>query len=399
MSQLELPGIITYRDGSWEIINLNPKKIRGDISKNYPLGNPMHGFTLAIQNDFHARKQNLETNLQSELNQIDNTHPPLANVTPDAWLSRTLNIVNELLFKKNKELQQQLKIIKTAKLYAKLEATYNAMILNDQIASLQNRQTKLYAEVDRRQAEAIAVQQAAEAARRIEEARQQAQERARLAAIAEAKRIAEEKDRIAKEQEEARQIDEHKRAVAFVADANKYIFEKYGANLHQVVMDLQKDIAGKKIRNYNEAMETFEKVRSNPHANLGPRDTRAIVEALNALDKATYMDNVNRLAKGFGVAGKMVQAHSVVDKTITGFKDGNWKPLMLELESIGVGMGAVAALAALVSMLNPGFAASAMGIIAVGLIIALIAALLDAKNVEKINNLILDQFAKWTDPQ
>lgn len=78
MSQLELPGIITYRDGSWEIINLNPKKIRGDISKNYPLGNPMHGFTLAIQNDFRARKRNLETNLQSELNQIDNTHPPLA---------------------------------------------------------------------------------------------------------------------------------------------------------------------------------------------------------------------------------------------------------------------------------------------------------------------------------
>ena len=77
MSQMVLPGIITYRDGSWEIINLNPKKIRGDISKNYPLGNPMHGFTLAIQNDFHARKQNLETNLQSELNQVDNAHPPL----------------------------------------------------------------------------------------------------------------------------------------------------------------------------------------------------------------------------------------------------------------------------------------------------------------------------------
>ncbi|WP_336354611.1 colicin-like pore-forming protein [Pseudomonas granadensis] len=396
MPQLELPGIITYGDGSWEIINLNPNKIRGDIRKNYPLGNPMHGFTLAIQNDFHARKQNLETNLQSELNQTDNTHPPLANVTPDAWLSRTLNIVNELLFRKNNELQEQLKIVKNAKPYAKLEATYNAMILNDQIASLQNRQTKLYAEVERRQAEAIAVQQAADAARQIEQARQQAQEQARLAAIAEATRIADEKARI-EEEEQSRQIDEHKRAVAFVADANQYIFEKYGANLHQVVMDLQKDITGKKIRNYNEAMQTFEKVRSNPHAKLSPQDTRAVVEALNALDKATYMDHVNRLAKGFGVAGKMVQAHSVVDKTVTGFKDGNWKPLMLELESIAVGMGAGAALAALVPMINPGVAASAIGIIAVGLIIALIASLLDAKNVEKINDLILDQFAKWTD--
>ncbi|MBX9409555.1 hypothetical protein K5E40_28265 [Pseudomonas baetica] len=56
MSQLKLPGMIIYGDDSWEIINLNPDKIRGDIRKNYPLGNPMHGFTLALQNDYHARQ-------------------------------------------------------------------------------------------------------------------------------------------------------------------------------------------------------------------------------------------------------------------------------------------------------------------------------------------------------
>ncbi|AVX88993.1 colicin-like pore-forming protein [Pseudomonas sp. VE 196-7] len=391
MSQLELPGIITYADGTWEIINLNPNTIRGDIRRNYPLGNPMHGFTLALQNDYNTRKQNLEANLQSELNIKESSYPPLTAITPDSWLSRATNIVNELLFQKNAELQQQLKTVNTAKLYAKLEATYNAMILTDQIASLQSRQTQLYAETNRRQAEALALQQAAEAARRIEEARRQAQEQARLAALAEAQRIAEENARLAAA-EEARQIDEHKRAVAFVADANKYILEKYGANLHQVVMDLQKDISGKKIRSYTEAMQTFEKVRTNPNARLSPQDTRAVVDALNALDKATYTDSVNRLAKGFGVTGKIVQVHSVIEKTAIGFQEGNWKPLMLELESIAAGMGAGALLAVTAAYFFPALVTTVPGIAVVGLLIALAAAFLSADNVEKINTLILDQF-------
>ncbi|MGU9850022.1 colicin-like pore-forming protein [Pseudomonas koreensis] len=52
MRQLDLPATIFYGDGSWEIINLNSGNIRGDILKNYPLGNPMHGLTLAIESDY-----------------------------------------------------------------------------------------------------------------------------------------------------------------------------------------------------------------------------------------------------------------------------------------------------------------------------------------------------------
>ncbi|WP_155953501.1 hypothetical protein [Pseudomonas sp. URIL14HWK12:I6] len=52
MRKLELPTTIIYGDGPWEIINLNPGSIRGDILKNYPLGNPMHGLTLAIESDY-----------------------------------------------------------------------------------------------------------------------------------------------------------------------------------------------------------------------------------------------------------------------------------------------------------------------------------------------------------
>ncbi|MDX9674309.1 MULTISPECIES: colicin-like pore-forming protein [unclassified Pseudomonas] len=389
MRQLELPATIFYGDGTWEIVNLSPKTIRGDILKNYPLGNPMHGFTLAIESDYLARKHNLEHGLQTELNLIDSRHPPLTNPTPDTWLNKATNIVNELLFQKNAELQQKLRDVQTARQHSKLQATYDAMLLNEQIANLQNRQTKLYAEIARRQAEALAQQQAAEAARQAEEA--QRREHVHQAALAEAKRLQEEKNRIAAEAE-AKRIDDYKRAVAYVADANKYILEKYGANLHQVVMDLQKDVSGKKIRSYNDALQTFEQVRTNPRARLSAQDTRAVVDALNALDKATYADNVNRLAKGFGVTGKIVQAHSVIDKTVVGFREGNWKPLMLELESIAAGMGAGALLAVIAAYSFPALAITVPGIVVVGLLIALAAAYLSADNVEKINTLILDQF-------
>lgn len=391
MSQLEIPGIITYGDGTWEIIDLNPNKIRGDIRRNYPLGNPMHGFTLATHNEYIERKQNLEPHLQTELDVIERRHPPLQTNTPDEWLQRATNIVNELLFQKNSELQQQLKNVKSTNQHAKLEATYNAMILNDQIASLQGKQTSLYGEIARRDAEAIAQQLAAEAARRTEEARRHAEEQARIAALAEAQRIADEKASAAAA-EEALRIDDYKRGVAFVADANKHILEKYGANLHQVVLDLQRDVSGKKIRSYSEALQTFEKIRTNPNIRLSPQDTRAVVDALNALDQATFTDNVNRLAKGFGVTGRIVQAHSVIAKAVIGFEDGNWKPLLLEFESIAAGAGVGAALAAVAAMISVPFAASATGIVVVGVMVAAAAAYLNADSVDRINTMILEQF-------
>ncbi|MCU0120811.1 colicin-like pore-forming protein [Pseudomonas sp. B2M1-30] len=381
MPEDNFPGIITYGDGSWEIYPLNPGRLRDDIRKNYPLGNPMHGFTLAIENDYLTRTQNLEQDLQIELNAAESTSPPFTTSSPEAWLNRAINVVNELLFQKNANLQKQLRTAQESKQHAKLQATYDSIISQKQIASLQDRQTRLYAEVARRQAEALALQQAAEAQR-------QAQEQARLAALAEAKRLDDEKAAAA---EKARQLDDYKRSVAYVADANKYILEKYGANLHQVVTDLQKDISGKKIRSYSEAMQTFEQVRTNPNARLSPQDTRAVVDALNALDKATYMDNVNRLAKGFGVTGKIVQAHSVIEKTVIGFRDGDWKPLMLELESIAAGMGAGAILAGVIAMHAQAFAVSIPGIVIVGLLVAAVASYLDAKKVERINIILLDQ--------
>jgi len=369
MRQMDLPALHIHSNGTWTV-DL-PRQKHRNILANYPLGDPMYGFIQAINNDFTERKNNLESALQAEIELVNDSYPPLQKITPDTWLSRASDVVNELLLRKNTELQKEIEIIQNHGGYDQLQASYNSVILRDQIASLNERLAKLNVEIGRRQAEAT--RQAADQA---------------SAALAESRRIAEQEARRLAEA----QIDEYKRGLSFVADVNKYILEQYGEITHQVGKDLQSGISGKKIRNYTEAMQTFEKVRSNPNARLNAKDTQAVVEALNALNKSTYSENLNRLAKGFGVTGRIVQAHSVVEKAIIGFQEGNWKPLMLELESIAAGAGAGALLAAVLALFYPAVAASALGIVAVALLTATISSILDANQVDIINNAILNEF-------
>ncbi|MEN3024227.1 pyocin killing protein, partial [Pseudomonas aeruginosa] len=72
---------------------------------------------------------------------------------------------------KRPKLDYELGIVKNSASFDKLQASYNTIILNDQINSLQERLNKLNAETDRRRAEAEAQRQAeADAKRKAEEA-------------------------------------------------------------------------------------------------------------------------------------------------------------------------------------------------------------------------------------
>jgi len=179
-------------------------------------------------------------------------------------------------------------------------------------------------------------------------------------------------------------------AVSFVSTANEHMLQKYGANLSKVAQDMQAEISGKKIRSYAEAMATFEKVSANPRMKLNALDTQAVVDALNALDKATFADNITRLGKAFGVVGKVVQAEAIREKTVSGFQTGDWKPLMLELEAMAVGTGAGILVATSMAFFFPVFASAAAGVVVVALMMAATAAYFDAAKVDEINNMILN---------
>ncbi|MHC8315474.1 colicin-like pore-forming protein [Pseudomonas sp. LB3P31] len=290
-------------------------------------------------------------------------------------------------------------------------AAYNSKLLSEGIGLLNNQSAALKLELTTIQAriaaEAEAQRLAAEAAELARlsaavEAQRVADEQARIAAKVEAQRVAEEQARIAAEIEAQRVADEqariageakaYKDAVSFLADINKSILAKYGENMSKVALGLQENISGKKVRSYADAMKTFEKVRINPNIKLNVRDTQAIASALQALDRATLADNVTRLGKAFGVVGKIIQLNAVLDKTILGVERGDWKPLGLELESIGLGIGAGALLAVGMALFFPIFAASAAGVVMVAILMAIMAAYLDAQKVDEINTSILKVF-------
>lgn len=160
--------------------------------------------------------------------------------------------------------------------------------------------------------------------------------------------------------------------------------------MSKIALDFQSNISGKKIRNFNDAMAAFEKVRANPRTKLGVKDTKAVVDALNALDKATFADNVSRLGKAFGVVGKISQANSIREAAVTGFQTGDWKPLMLELEAMAASAGAAALVAVILGLLFPFWVTTSFGLVVVAVLMASVASLFDANSVDKINDLILN---------
>ena len=232
----------------------------------------------------------------------------------------------------------------------------------------------------------------------VAEAKRVADEQARIAAHAAAQQVAAEQARIVAEAEALRFAAEaqakeaaYKNALSFLADTNKHILEKYGANLAKTAQDLQANILGKKIRSYSEALATFEKVSTNPRLKLNSKDTRAVVDALNALDKAGFADNVNRLGRAFGVLGKIVQAEAIREKTILGLETGDWKPLGLEVEAIAFGTLAASAAGALAAVFFASIALSpilSVSLVALGM--ASIASFFDANRVDEINGYFLN---------
>ncbi|AZF60238.1 colicin-like pore-forming protein [Pseudomonas sp. R11-23-07] len=184
------------------------------------------------------------------------------------------------------------------------------------------------------------------------------------------------------------EVDAYKDATAFVSSVNADVLKKYGAHVDQVSRDIQSGISGKRVRSYAQALATFEKVNASPGLKLNTQDRQAVVNALNALDKATLADNIKRLGRAFGVTGTIVQVDTVREKAISGYQAGDWKPLMLELEAMAVGkLAAVAAGAVLASILALVSAPATFAVPAVAVLIAIVSALVDADAADKLNNL------------
>ncbi|MGS0629952.1 MULTISPECIES: colicin-like pore-forming protein [Photorhabdus] len=193
-----------------------------------------------------------------------------------------------------------------------------------------------------------------------------------------------------KEAERKKKSDEEinaiKNAVSYMSGVNKTIAEQYGDKVAKIAKEMQGEVKGKKIRNYQQALEVFEKTKNNLNKKVNAKDRAAIKKALETLDKHTLANNLKQMGKAFGIVGYSVQAINVYEKTKLGFETGNWSPLFLELESIAAGYGASALVGVALSM--SGIAAPSVLFFA--LLGATASYYLSADNMGKINNFIVE---------
>lgn len=183
----------------------------------------------------------------------------------------------------------------------------------------------------------------------------------------------------------------------FIVSSGQEISKTLGAKYQGVANTIAADIKnfqGKKIRNIDQAMASLNKVLSNPGMKINAGDKTALLNAWNHLNATDMAFKMAFLGKAFFASDIVMKIEKARQKVIEGLNTGNWKGLMLEVESwvlsgmgAGIAMGILASLAPAVAALT-GIPLTAVTIIGI-LIVSILASLIDDKLVDKINNEVI----------
>lgn len=195
-----------------------------------------------------------------------------------------------------------------------------------------------------------------------------------VSAIASTPQIAEEK----RKQDELKAT---KDAINFTTEFLKSVSEKYGAKAEQLAREMAGQAKGKKIRNVEEALKTYEKYRADINKKINAKDRAAIAAALESVKLSDISSNLNRFSRGLGYAGKFTSLADWITEFGKAVRTENWRPLFVKTETIIAGNAATALVALVFSILT----GSALGIIGYGLLMAVTGALIDESLVEKAN--------------
>ncbi|MDD2033203.1 colicin-like pore-forming protein [Pseudomonas sp. 39167] len=265
-------------------------------------------------------------------------------------------------------------------------AAYNVKVLTEEIRIL-TAKTKTFATK-------IAVAQAAEEkakaeAKRLaeEKAKAEAKRLAEEKAKAEAKRLAEEKAKAEAEakrlaEEKAKADDELKDAIKFTADFYKDISERFGTQMSTLAQQMSEDAKGKVLRSADEALRAFDQYKDNLNKKFNVTDRTAIANALESLDRSELAKNLNIFGKAFGYVGKAIDAMDLLVEIKKGYETGDWNSTVLKVETLFAGAAATGLIAFAfgLSVTTP------MGIVAFGLIMALVSAFINDARVKMYND-------------
>lgn len=110
--------------------------------------------------------------------------------------------------------------------------------------------------------------------------------------------------KIAEEKRKQDELKATKDAINFTTEFLKSVSEKYGAKAEQLAREMAGQAKGKKIRNVEEALKTYEKYRADINKKINAKDRAAIAAALESVKLSDISSNLNRFSRGLGYAGK-----------------------------------------------------------------------------------------------
>ena len=171
--------------------------------------------------------------------------------------------------------------------------------------------------------------------------------------------------------------------------------EKIGAFLGEKFKSLYREIAGditnfqgKRIRNYDQAIESLNKVLSNPGLKVSAADRKALANAWRSMNAHSMAENLKNISRAFKTTDILSKAEKVRTLSIEGYETGNWSPLVLEVESwVLSGIISSIALAILTTILGSVISSTALALLGIT-VASLISLIIDARRTEQINNLI-----------
>ncbi|MCE9871475.1 colicin-like pore-forming protein [Hafnia alvei] len=175
-----------------------------------------------------------------------------------------------------------------------------------------------------------------------------------------------------------------KDAVKFTADFYKEVFKVYGEKAEKLAKLLADQAKGKKIRNVEDALKSYEKHKANINKKINAKDREAIAKALESMDVGKAAKNIAKFSKGLGWVGPAIDITDWFTELYKAVKTDNWRSLYVKTETIAVGLAAthVTALAFSAVLGGP------IGILGYGLIMAGVGALVNETIVDEANKFI-----------
>lgn len=170
-----------------------------------------------------------------------------------------------------------------------------------------------------------------------------------------------------------------------VADFYKEVTSKYSSSFSKQAQNLAESVKGKKIKNAQDALRTFEKYKNQLNSKVSAADRAAIGRALDAVNRAELSKTLAQYSKAFGIVSYSVNGLSLYDAYSKAVKTGQWSGFYAEVDKQLLGIVAAELTAFAFSVI----ATTSVGIIGFGLIMLLVAAAVDKLDYDAFNKSVL----------